>query len=153
MPGLGASRHPTAPLRIVSVRRRSPVALSVHVPPAPDETEAFAVEVCAGGRPIATLAVDVEAAAALACLLRQPAWLLIVAVEIPTGVVGRLWALVPAPADGRAKPQAQPELADDDLVYAFPLADLAVIPAARAHPDDVVAEVRHLLGTLAAGAA
>lgn len=107
-----------------------------------------AVDVCLDGRAIATLSLVEPAATALACLLRGPTWLLMVAAEIPGGVVGRLWALMSA--SGAPSPM---ELRDEDPVYAYLLSDVAVVPTARAHPDDIVAEAGHLLGNLVAGAA
>ena len=142
MPGLHPEATADAPAPIIiSVRRKAPVRLSLRAG-APPHTS---VEVWADVQPVARLAVDPEHAVALATLLESPAWLLLVAGEAAAGVVARLWALVPAAAGQMARSE---ELADDRLVYAIPLRLVLVRASDRAHPADLLAEVRRLFRAL-----
>ncbi|HEX8696980.1 MAG TPA: hypothetical protein VF746_31470 [Longimicrobium sp.] len=132
-----------ARVRIVSVRRRSPVSLSVR-----ERVESAAadpvLEVLADARPLVTIPTAGARAAALRTLLSGPAWLLVVAADVHAELVARVWALVPAQEAGR-------ELHEDELVYAIPLGFVRRPGPSRAHPTDLVAEARHLLGVLAPG--
>lgn len=124
---------------IVSVRRRSPVALTVR------ERRAAAqpvLEVWVGAHRVATILTTAARAAPLGVLLTGPAWLLVVAADVHADLLGRVWALVPA--EGAAA-----ELGDHDLVYAVPLGSVHCPGPARRHPGDLLAEARRLLSELA----
>lgn len=147
MPASGSQPpRPAASVRVVTARRRSAVALTLRAAAAEPTVEPVSIEICVGSRTIACYAVDRETARALACLLGGPVWLLMVAADAPGCVFGRLWALVPA-----AAADAAALLADEDGVYALPLAEVRVPDANRVHPGNLVAEVSHLLHHLPPG--
>lgn len=132
---------PSSP-RIVKVRGISAVALSVLMAVSGvTGADNVVIEVRAGAHPVARLQADSCSAAALARLLDRPAWLLAVGAAVRGGVVARVWALVPA-AEGEGRANG---LAPEDPVFAIPLQLIILRDADRAHPDDVVAEVRTIL--------
>jgi hypothetical protein len=122
--------------RIVAVRRRNPVQLTLR-----EDADHAAVQVAAGARVIGTVPAPPGSGPAVRALLGGPAWLLIVAADVRSVVVGRVWALVPADSG----PAETGVLGDEDLVYAVALAD---VHEARSHAPDLLADVRRLLSEL-----
>lgn len=147
MPTFGSpSPQPAASVRVVTARRRSPVALYLRAAEPAEATAArMSIEICVESRTVARYAVDAETAVALACLLDGPVWLLMAAADVPGCVFGRLWALVPAAVE------APVVLGDEDGVYALPLAEVRIADAERVHPGNLIAEVSHLLHHLPPG--
>ena len=122
--------------RIVAIRRRDPVQLTLR-----EDVDRAAVQVAAGTRVFGTVPAPPGSAPAVGALLAGPAWLLIVAADVRSMVVGRVWALVPADPG----PAGTGVLGDEDLVYAIVLAD---VHEARSHAPDLLADVRRLLSEL-----
>ena len=148
MPALGSAPPVTAAsVRVVTARRRSPVALTLHARNAGPggNSRTVGVEISAGTRTLARYRMDHESAVALSCLLDGPVWLLMVAADVPGCVFARLWALVPATAE------LPLELGDNDAAYALPLTEFLVADQSRVHPGDLMAEVAHLLHHLSPG--
>lgn len=146
LPGLGDLQpdHQPEVSAAVCVRRRRAVMLSIRVPPGAG-LEPAQVEVCADASPIARMfTTHAGAHAALAALLRGPAWLQVVAVEVSCHVLGMLWALIPASA-AEARPE---EIGDEELVYALPLAEIELSADRRTHPYDLAAELHTLIADL-----